>query len=218
MAGRNAWFCMALPSSLSTEPQRGIRENPWYISPEACHWPTAASRDDFSKEGRADDTNATVLTDQETLKVRTLLESGEENGVSLALALMAHVGPEGWGRVFDPATLGRVAETWKPEVWGQFCEFCSSADVLQAFSVAVARRLAAKSLEVDEPSEHVELLEALDCDEVPEFLRAILRSQVPTGEENEEEDSEQDDDEDDDNSEQDEAVAVGKKRRRPWFL
>lgn len=218
MAGRTTWFCMALPGSAGIEIQKAIRENAWYISPDACHWPMAASRGNFSSECRADDTNATVLTDQETLKVRTLLESGEENGVSLALALMAHVGPEGWGRVFDPATLGRVAETWKPKVWGQLCEFCSSADVLQAFTVAVARRLAAKSLEGDEPSEHVELLEALDCDEVPEFLRAILRLQVPAGEENEEEDSEQDDDEDDDNSEQDEAVAVGKKRRRPWFL
>jgi hypothetical protein len=228
IAERSAWFCLALPGSVSIEIQKTIRENPWYISPDACHWPIAAPCGDFSPECRADDAVATVLTAEETLKVRTLLESGEANGVSLALALMAHVGPEGWGHVFDSATLGRVAETWNPEIWGQLCEFCPSEDVLQAFIVAVARRLAAKSLEVDEPSEHVEFLETLDCDETPAFLRAILRMQVPTGEESEEEDSERDDDEDeedeedededDDDSEPGEPVAVRKARTRPWFL
>jgi hypothetical protein len=215
MAERAAWFCMALPGSVGIEIQKAIRENPWYISPDACRWPIAASRGDVIPECRADDAVTMVLTAEQTLKVRSLLESSEENGVYLALALMAHVRPEGWCDVFDCTALGRVAETWKPEIWGQFCEFCSSSDVLQAFVVAVTRRLAAKSLEVDEPSEHVELLETLDCDQIPAFLRAILRMQVPTGEESEEEDSEPDDE---DESESDEPAAARKALKRPWFL
>ena len=126
-------------------------------------------------------------------------------------------------------------------LYRQFCELCPGEDELQEFVVAVARRLAAKSLEVDEPSEHADLFESLDCEDTPDYLRELLRLQVPSPQDsiddeddassdaNDDEESDGDDDEadegfdesgEDDESEQDEveAAIVSTLRQRPWFL
>ena len=242
MAGRNAWFCMALPDSLDVEVRTALRENRWYISPEECHWRTSTSSPALWRlRLPASTTDRTALSPEAVPKVRALLDSGEENALSLAIVLMSHADSESWRSIFDSASIGILAETWNPMLYRQFCELCPGEDELQEFVVAVARRLAAKSLEVDEPSEHADLFESLDCEDTPDYLRELLRLQVPSPQDsiddeddassdaNDDEESDGDDDEadegfdesgEDDESEQDEveAAIVSTLRQRPWFL
>ncbi len=241
MAGRDAWFCMALPDSLDAEVRTALRENRWYIAPEECHWRISTSSPALCRVRHAvDTTDRSALSPEAVPKIRALLDSGEENALSLAIALMSHADSESWRRIFESASIGILAETWNPMLYRQFCELCPGEDELQEFVVAVARRLAAKSLEVDEPSEHADLFESLDCEDTPDYLRELLRLQVPSpqdsiddedeeviddGDDEDSDDSDEDDEGFDESGEDDEseqgegeAAIVSTLRQRPWFL